>query len=68
MTTDFLEDACDSLDLSEDPYIIITGIPGTDRMRISSNLGDGVARLRELLATGEIHDALQDHLDTFYPC
>ena len=62
MTNDFFEDACDSLEKSGAPYIIIVGIE--DSVRMFSSLGDNnLDPLEDWVRSGEMERTFIEHIE-----
>jgi hypothetical protein len=61
MTNDFIEDAADLLDQSDEPYIIIVG-RGNSMIFTSNVGGNNIKILEEWLISGHWNQMLEDHL------
>jgi hypothetical protein len=67
MTNDFEDDACDALDKTEAPYMIITCLPDSRKLRIRSNLGNNnAATLLDMCKQGDFSKTLAAHLKQNY--
>ena len=67
MTNDFEDDACDALDKTEAPYMIIMCLPDSTKLRIKSNLGeDNAATLLDMCETGAFGKTVAEYLRNNY--
>ena len=62
---DYIEDACDALDGSDFPYMIIA-ITGENLVHIASSLGDNAETVAMNVASGILPGQIMEHLAKFY--